>query len=275
MLLIKQSQTAAYSTVSKCCVLNNLKVLRITQSQSAAYSTVSKCCVFLQSPTEYWGTLPQRTLSAAQKSLTKNTTNSDLYEAYFANKATLALTLSMCFCLFVSSDPISAVMVMEVGEPPILNWTFTLSCNVTGPVDSVHWMMNGSYLHSDERRSLSEGNMTLTFSPVRHSDDGSYQCSAFNAVSNRTSSGFSLRVNCKYPETWWITLQVDVLSVLLWTTAANTKGMKEYSQRWWKDISSQNEDCCTQLLHNKTFREKWISTTLREIRVWFVFLFIS
>ncbi|XP_031432054.1 carcinoembryonic antigen-related cell adhesion molecule 5-like [Clupea harengus] len=86
-------------------------------------------------------------------------------------------------------------MVMEVGEPPILNWTFTLSCNVTGPVDSVHWMMNGSYLHSDERRSLSEGNMTLTFSPVRHSDDGSYQCSAFNAVSNRTSSGFSLRVN--------------------------------------------------------------------------------
>ncbi|KAL2084224.1 hypothetical protein ACEWY4_019742 [Coilia grayii] len=92
-------------------------------------------------------------------------------------------------------DIITAVMVKDIGLPPILNMTFTLSCNVTGPVDSIHWSKNGSYLHSDGRRSFSDGNKTLTFSQVMESDNGHYQCSASNAVSSLTSPVFQLKVN--------------------------------------------------------------------------------
>ncbi|KAG5270938.1 hypothetical protein AALO_G00174040 [Alosa alosa] len=92
-------------------------------------------------------------------------------------------------------DPISAVMIME-GEPPILNMTFTLSCNVTGPVDFIHWMINSSsYLQSNDRIYFSNGNRTLTFKPVDHCDNGDYQCVAMNAVSKLNSSEYMLMVN--------------------------------------------------------------------------------
>ncbi|XP_062395016.1 hemicentin-1-like [Sardina pilchardus] len=92
-------------------------------------------------------------------------------------------------------DPISAVLIMK-GEPPILNMTFTLTCDVTGPVESIHWMKSSDYLQTteDNRISFTDGNKTLTFSPVMHSDDGDYKCSASNAVSNK-SSNFTLKVN--------------------------------------------------------------------------------
>ncbi|XP_041962009.1 hemicentin-1-like isoform X2 [Alosa sapidissima] len=92
-------------------------------------------------------------------------------------------------------DPISAVMIME-GKPPILNMTFTLSCNVTGPVDFIHWMINSSsYLQSNDRIYFSNGNRTLTFKPVDHCDNGDYQCVAMNAVSKLNSSEYMLMVN--------------------------------------------------------------------------------
>lgn len=90
-------------------------------------------------------------------------------------------------------------MIMEVGKPPILNMTFTMSCNVTGPEDSIHWMKDNAYLQMSEdgRVSFSDGNKTLKFSSVMHSDDGPYQCLASNAVSNFTSREFLLKVNCE------------------------------------------------------------------------------
>ncbi|XP_076135974.1 hemicentin-1-like [Alosa pseudoharengus] len=102
---------------------------------------------------------------------------------------------SSSFKELVVIDPISAVMIME-GEPPILNMTFTLSCNVTGPVDFIHWMINSSsYLQSNDRIYFSNGNRTLTFKPVDHSDNGGYQCVAMNAVSKQNSSEYMLMVN--------------------------------------------------------------------------------
>lgn len=90
-------------------------------------------------------------------------------------------------------------MIMEVGEPPILHRTYTLSCNVTGPQDAIHWMKDNDYLQMSEdgRVSFSDGNETLKFTSVMHSDDGQYRCSASNAVSNFTSAEFPLKVNCE------------------------------------------------------------------------------
>ncbi|MCJ8728841.1 hypothetical protein PDJAM_G00009110 [Pangasius djambal] len=92
-------------------------------------------------------------------------------------------------------DPISATPLAPFGEPPIFNNSFSLTCVITGPVDSVHWIKDGVDLFPDSRLSLSNQNKTLTFNHLTLSDDGKYQCAASNAVSNVTSMAYYLIVN--------------------------------------------------------------------------------
>uniref|UniRef100_W5LHE3 Ig-like domain-containing protein n=1 Tax=Astyanax mexicanus TaxID=7994 RepID=W5LHE3_ASTMX len=76
--------------------------------------------------------------------------------------------------------------------------TFTsdvLSCEVTGPVDSVYWMKDGVILFSNNKTSFSNQNKTLSISQLALSDDGNYQCVATNIVSNMTSVTYHLTVN--------------------------------------------------------------------------------
>lgn len=96
---------------------------------------------------------------------------------------------------FLYSEPISAVTVNSAGKQPIQNESFTLSCNVSGPADYIHWMKNNQMISADSFFSVV--NKTLTINSVQHSDNGNYSCEAFNAVSNKTSNPYSLLVNCK------------------------------------------------------------------------------
>lgn len=80
---------------------------------------------------------------------------------------------------------------MLVGEPPILNNSLTLICNITGPADFVYWIKD------DSRLSPSNQNNTLTFNQLALSDNGKYQCVATNTVSNVTSMAYDLIVNCE------------------------------------------------------------------------------
>lgn len=95
------------------------------------------------------------------------------------------------------SDPISAVTV-HPGGYPVEGATFNLSCNVVGPVDSIHWMKNGKYLDVDDTITFFNNNSTLSFYHPYLSDDGLYQCAASNDVSNMTSPAYNLTVNCEY-----------------------------------------------------------------------------
>ncbi|KAI1886259.1 hypothetical protein AGOR_G00212150 [Albula goreensis] len=92
-------------------------------------------------------------------------------------------------------DPISGVIVKNSGELPILDKVFTLSCEVSGPASSIQWLKDGHALVPDNRTVFSADSGSVTLSPVQRSDDGSYQCEAFNAVSNKTSPGYHLLVN--------------------------------------------------------------------------------
>ncbi|KAI5105928.1 carcinoembryonic antigen-related cell adhesion molecule 5 precursor, partial [Silurus meridionalis] len=92
-------------------------------------------------------------------------------------------------------DPIFSASVVPVGEPPIFNNSFALSCDIKGLVDSVYWIKDGIHLFSDSIHSLSNQNNTLTFNQLSLSDNGKYQCLASNAVSNMTSMAYSLLVN--------------------------------------------------------------------------------
>lgn len=95
------------------------------------------------------------------------------------------------------SGRITAVAVTAPNNPAIEGQAYMLTCNVTGPVDQVSWMMNGQLL-STNNTTHSVVNKTVNFMPVARNDAGSYQCVAMNAADTVTSSPYMLVVNCEY-----------------------------------------------------------------------------
>ncbi|XP_045064560.1 carcinoembryonic antigen-related cell adhesion molecule 5-like isoform X1 [Coregonus clupeaformis] len=91
--------------------------------------------------------------------------------------------------------PVTMSIVKVIGAQPILNEKFSLTCETAGTVYSIHWMRNGWPLYADNRTDFSMNNNTLTFNSVQHSDNGDYQCSAYNPLSNMTSPDYRLTVN--------------------------------------------------------------------------------
>ncbi|CAB1334002.1 unnamed protein product [Coregonus sp. 'balchen'] len=92
-------------------------------------------------------------------------------------------------------DPVTMATVKVIGAQPIADYMFTLTCETAGSIYSIHWMRNGWPLYADNRTDFSMNNNTLTFNSVQHSDNGDYQCSAYNPLSNMTSPEYRLTVN--------------------------------------------------------------------------------
>jgi CD209 antigen/hemicentin len=89
-------------------------------------------------------------------------------------------------------------MVKVIGAQPILKERFSLTCGTAGTVYSIQWMRNGWPLYADNRTDFSMNSNTLTFNSLQDSDNGDYQCSASNPLSNMTSTEYRLIVNCEY-----------------------------------------------------------------------------
>ncbi|XP_061108157.1 carcinoembryonic antigen-related cell adhesion molecule 1 [Conger conger] len=130
---------------------------------------------------------PELRLSDAQQNQSGN------YTCWAHNSVTLRFSSTSTQIKIL--DPITDVNISITALPPIQNELFTLRCEVTGPVDSIQWLRDGRPLSADNRTVFSADNSSLTFTPVLRSDDGSYQCEAYNAVSNGTSPGHQLLVN--------------------------------------------------------------------------------
>ncbi|MGH0175913.1 UNVERIFIED_CONTAM: hypothetical protein FKN15_010608 [Acipenser sinensis] len=98
-----------------------------------------------------------------------------------------------------ASVPISNVAVTQSSpDLPIAGSTaVNLTCEVSGlgVADSRLWMMDGHPLSTNDRITLSVDNNTISFNPVLLSDNGTYQCTASNLVSNETGAGYKLIVN--------------------------------------------------------------------------------
>ncbi|CAB1333914.1 unnamed protein product, partial [Coregonus sp. 'balchen'] len=98
-------------------------------------------------------------------------------------------------------EPISAVALNSDGKPPILGQSLTLRCEVTGPVDYIHWLMNSQLISLNNRTFFSTDNKTMVINPIQFSDSGEYLCEAFNAASNLTSMTYKLVSNHKINHT--------------------------------------------------------------------------
>ncbi|XP_078107950.1 carcinoembryonic antigen-related cell adhesion molecule 1 [Sander vitreus] len=90
--------------------------------------------------------------------------------------------------------PVTMASIKIVGDQPIQNHTFTLTCEASGDVDLIIWMYDWSQLYAGNTRNFSMDHATLTFDPVMNSDNGNYQCIASNALSSSSSQSFMLKV---------------------------------------------------------------------------------
>uniref|UniRef100_A0A665WDD2 Ig-like domain-containing protein n=1 Tax=Echeneis naucrates TaxID=173247 RepID=A0A665WDD2_ECHNA len=64
---------------------------------------------------------------------------------------------------------------------------------LSGTINRIQWWKDEEIIFPDERIVMD--NKTLTIDPVNTSDKGYYQCQAFNAVSNMTSSSYYVKIN--------------------------------------------------------------------------------
>uniref|UniRef100_A0A665WD00 Ig-like domain-containing protein n=1 Tax=Echeneis naucrates TaxID=173247 RepID=A0A665WD00_ECHNA len=91
-----------------------------------------------------------------------------------------------------SQVPVQNV-TLEASGPAIADEPFTLHCEVSGTINRIQWWKDEEIIFPDERIVMD--NKTLTIDPVNTSDKGYYQCQAFNAVSNMTSSSYYVKIN--------------------------------------------------------------------------------
>ncbi|XP_041082861.1 carcinoembryonic antigen-related cell adhesion molecule 5-like [Polyodon spathula] len=96
---------------------------------------------------------------------------------------------------FIVIELITEVSVNHTPAHPILNDNLNLTCAVSGTVDSRHWLKDGQPLSTEDGITLSGDNSTVSFNPVLMTDNGTYQCTANNPLSNKTSNGYTLVVN--------------------------------------------------------------------------------
>ncbi|XP_039599213.1 carcinoembryonic antigen-related cell adhesion molecule 5-like [Polypterus senegalus] len=95
-------------------------------------------------------------------------------------------------------EPVSDVEIRPSPPEPIKNHTFSLTCEAAH-TQSFLWLKDGKPLVFNGRISLTENDQTVFFQQVLHSDEGVYQCTASNMVSNMASKGFTLILNTPLP----------------------------------------------------------------------------
>ncbi|XP_015195813.2 carcinoembryonic antigen-related cell adhesion molecule 1-like [Lepisosteus oculatus] len=135
---------------------------------------------------EYQGrvSLNISTGSLELRQLTLNDTGS--YDITIVTKKGMTLPAEIELKVY---EAISDVSVKPTtGMQPIMNENLTLVCNVKGPVDFRQWQKNSSPLIPTVNVTFSRDNSTVSFFPLQLSDQGIYECTAFNIASNRTAA---------------------------------------------------------------------------------------
>ncbi|XP_057689967.1 carcinoembryonic antigen-related cell adhesion molecule 1 [Corythoichthys intestinalis] len=92
-------------------------------------------------------------------------------------------------------EEIKDVRINVPTHPPVEGYNYTMTCNVSGPVDQVLWLKNGQLIVADDRVMMSIDNLTVTFEELHRNDTGQYHCYAINRVQTMASHPHILDVN--------------------------------------------------------------------------------
>ncbi|KAK9514049.1 hypothetical protein VZT92_027539 [Zoarces viviparus] len=96
-------------------------------------------------------------------------------------------------------EAIGSVMIRS-NTVPINTENFTLTCDVTGPYDTMYWMKDNMHLNmthsvAEPHMSYHIENNSLHFTPVTLHNEGTYQCVATNQAGPHKSPKYMLLVN--------------------------------------------------------------------------------
>ncbi|XP_074539386.1 carcinoembryonic antigen-related cell adhesion molecule 1 [Halichoeres trimaculatus] len=117
------------------------------------------------------------------------------YTCQSFNEKTLRNDTSMQISLSVL-ELVSGVEVNANSIDVVEGSSVSLSCSVSsGSALSFLWMNHSSELTASDRVQLSDGNSTLTITPVNRYDQGPFRCHASNPVSYGISDPFDLTVS--------------------------------------------------------------------------------
>lgn len=93
-------------------------------------------------------------------------------------------------------------MTIKTTTIPINTKNFTLTCDVTGPYDTLYWIKDNMTLKMDPSNdsyiSYNMENNTLNFIPVTTYNEGIYQCVASNKAGQKKSLQYTLLVKCEH-----------------------------------------------------------------------------
>ncbi|CAL8247465.1 unnamed protein product [Lota lota] len=167
----------------------------VIQGPSAALAgqpVTLKCSALSEPPSQYSWYFNSSLVANSSEYDTKPLTMDTKYICMAFNNITGRNTTA--YTMLIVYDPITNVQVNGHSNSAVKGLSFTLTCNATGVVEHVSWIKNGEMLYTDNTTSLSMHNHTLTFNPLNEKDNGYYQCTAANAVSNMTSPIYGLHV---------------------------------------------------------------------------------
>ncbi|KAM8868915.1 hemicentin-1-like, partial [Spinachia spinachia] len=121
-------------------------------------------------------------------------------EGNYTCKATNPVTnITVSQTTAVSVEEIESVVIRN-NTVPINSANLTLTCDVTGPYDEIHWMKDNMPLSMtpsavNPHISYHIENDTLQFTPLTLYHDGTYQCVATNLAGHHKSAEYNLLVN--------------------------------------------------------------------------------
>ncbi|KAM6968147.1 carcinoembryonic antigen-related cell adhesion molecule 1 [Aplochiton taeniatus] len=106
---------------------------------------------------------------------------------------------STAYTMLTVIEAIESVMV-KASTIPIAYKMLTLTCEITGPYDSISWLkdnttVNVSSSYPASNMSLYTVNNSLHFNPVTKSNNGNYQCATTNQYGLHRSAKYTLLAN--------------------------------------------------------------------------------
>lgn len=104
--------------------------------------------------------------------------------------------LTFLFEYSLRTDPFSVHPTSQA--PPVAGNSFSLECVGSQNPASIIWLGNKQPVAASERVHFSPGNVTMTFSPLLQTDDGSYLCAVAEGGAPIQSVPYKLTVNCEY-----------------------------------------------------------------------------
>ncbi|XP_058252128.1 hemicentin-1-like [Hemibagrus wyckioides] len=158
----------------------------------AGVSTIYECSAFCSRTCYYTWSVKEQSFAGSRLTLTENgvdnfisltCTVTDEDHKHFVSEIILVTVINP-----ISVKPSTNQSVLN--QQPKVGRSFHLTCNGASLPVTITWLKDGAPLTLDSKMSLSPDNVTLSFSLLKESDSGQYQCKVLNGSASVISKAY-------------------------------------------------------------------------------------